>query len=183
MRIYIENYFKEVHVKIFNTGKVEIPGIQNDNMLRIIMNNIINILKKIVNNNIYFKEEATENILINSNFNCGFYINREKLYKILIIKYNINCIYDPCSYPGIRCIYNCNNSKISFMIFRTGSILIVGKCSDEELMISYNYIKTILLNEYSNIIYENCNINFTNKVSKTSVKNRKKYIFIEKKEE
>ena len=146
------------------------------------MNNLINILKKIINNNICFKQECTENILINSNFNCGFYINREKLYKILIIKYNINCIYDPCSYPGIRCIYNCNNSKISFMIFRTGSILIVGKCSDEELITSYEYIKTILVNEYNNIIYDNYNKNFTNKLSNKNVKNRKKYIFIQKKE-
>ena len=97
----------------------------------------------------------TENVLINSNFNCGYYINREKLYNILRNKYNINAIYDPCSYPGIRCIYyyNFNDKviKISYMIFRTGSILIVGKCNESVLKIVYEYIKTLLMNEYINI--------------------------------
>ena len=33
--------------------------------------------------------------------------------------------------------------KLSFMIFRTGSILIVGKCSEYILNYVYNYIKDI----------------------------------------
>ena len=37
------------------------------------------------------------------------------------------------------------------MIFRTGSVLIVGKCDENVLMIIYNYLKIILNNEYSNI--------------------------------
>ena len=32
-RIKINNSFKEIHVKIFNTGKLEIPGVQNDHEL------------------------------------------------------------------------------------------------------------------------------------------------------
>jgi hypothetical protein len=40
------------------------------------------------------------------------------------------------------------------MIFRTGSILIVGKCDEDVLTIVYNFIKTILLNEYANIYNE-----------------------------
>jgi len=96
---------------------------------------------------------------------------------ILRNKYNINAIYDPCSYPGIRCIYyyNFNDKviKISYMIFRTGSILIVGKCNEIVLKIVYEYIKNILLTEY-NKIYNEGSIKKEIKVQKL----KKKFIYI-----
>ena len=42
--------------------------------------------------------------------------------------------------------------KISYMIFRTGSILIVGKCSEDVLRIVYEYVKNILMSEYEEIM-------------------------------
>lgn len=158
LRIYFNNTFKETHIKIFNTGKIEIPGIQSEEQLNIIIQKLLVLLKMHIDNTIECNYKNTENVLINSNFNCGFYINREVLYSLLRNKYNINAIYDPCSYPGIRCIYYHNAcdkiGKISYMIFRTGSILIVGKCDEDVLTIVYNFIKTILLNEYANIYNE-----------------------------
>lgn len=37
------------------------------------------------------------------------------------------------------------------MIFRTGSVLIVGKCSEEILIEIYEFLKTLLENEYTNV--------------------------------
>ena len=179
LRIQHNNSFKEIHIKIFNTGKIEIPGIKNDEQLNTIINELISILNKYIDTTITCNYKDTEDVLINSNFNCGFYINREILYTILRNKYNINAIYDPCSYPGIRCIYYHNDNtdnvvKISYMIFRTGSILIVGKCNEEILNIVYQYIKTILLNEHDTIFTEG----FTKKEPK-SQKIKKKFIYIQ----
>ena len=176
LRINIEGSFKEMHVKIFNTGKIEIPGIQNDEQLNIIIINLLLILNKYVDPNIACNYKNTEDVLINSNFNCGFYINREILYTILRNKYNINAIYDPCSYPGIRCIYYCDNNstKISYMIFRTGSILIVGKCNEETLNVVYEYIKNILSCEYENIFNEGSKVKELH-----SKKMKKKFVYIE----
>ena len=176
LRVNINNSFKEMHIKIFNTGKIEIPGIQNDEQLNIIINNLLAILNKYVDPNITCNYKNTEDVLINSNFNCGFYINREILYSILRNKYNINAIYDPCSYPGIRCIYYCNanSTKISYMIFRTGSILIVGKCNEETLNIVYEYIKNILSCEYENIFNEGSKVKELH-----SKKMKKKFVYIE----
>lgn len=176
LRININSSFKEMHIKIFNTGKIEIPGIQNDEQLNIIINNLLLILNKYVDPNITCNYKDTEDVLINSNFNCGFYINREILYSILRNKYNINAIYDPCSYPGIRCIYYCNNNvtKISYMIFRTGSILIVGKCNEETLNVVYEYIKNILSCEYENIFNEGSKLKEIH-----SKKMKKKFVYIE----
>ena len=80
LRIF-NKIFKEFHIKIFNTGKLEIPGVQNNEDLEIIIQKIIEILKLLTNKNIYLKNNI-ETILINSNFNCGFNINREKLYEL-----------------------------------------------------------------------------------------------------
>jgi hypothetical protein len=196
MRLLDEDIFKEFHIKIFNTGKIEIPGIQNDNIVYKILENLKKLFKTISNISINYNINNIENVLINSNFNCGFYINRESLFNILRNDYNINACYDPCSYPGIQCIYyfdnkknliikeainfknikyNENITKVSYMLFRTGSILIVGKCSETILNYVYNYIKDILIKEYSKIVLSNKD-SINNKVIKNN-KVKKKFIY------
>ena len=91
-----KNVFKEVHIKIFNTGKLEIPGIQDDQLLYNSLDELIIILKNIMNSdNIYYKKDKIENVLINSNFNCGYFIDRTKLYNVLKYDYKIHSLYDP----------------------------------------------------------------------------------------
>jgi hypothetical protein len=161
--------FKEMHIKVFNTGKLEIPGIQNDKSLTQVLELLISILKPIVGEHINFIPDKCETVLINSNFNCGYFINRDKLYNILKYKYRINSNYDACSYPGIQCKFyyipglenqtgqqpTANEidkaNEISFMIFRTGSVLIVGRCDENVLLCIYEYLKKILEIEYPEI--------------------------------
>ena len=196
LRVFINDLFKEFHVKIFNTGKLEIPGIKEDYELYIVLDKIINIINKLTGyNDIDYFKNKIENVLINSNFNCGYYINRERLYNILRNKYNINSCYDPCSYPGIQSqfYYNiCDESyiqtgvqptnlkenfiKISFMIFRTGSILMVGKCDEKILNVIYKYLKKILLDEYHLINTENIDINTLKIDKKKKIKKRTIYL-------
>jgi TATA-box binding protein (TBP) (component of TFIID and TFIIIB) len=152
VRLLFNNIFKEVHVKIFNTGQIEIPGIQND----ILFDNVLKYIKELLNNlynpSIDYLQNKTSTVLINSNFNCGYCINRTKLFDILKNKHNLNVSFDPCSYPGIQCKYKVNdNVGVSFMIFRTGSILIVGKCNESIIRNVYEFIKDILYKEYENI--------------------------------
>lgn len=172
LRMKIDSTFKEFHVKVFNTGKLEIPGVQSESTFLLILQQVIDTLQPYLELPLGYKENTNETVLINSNFNCGFFINREVLYEILKFKYNIQSIYDPCSYPGIQCkfYYNpdvelqngCQISEenrhlykdvkeVSFMIFRTGSVLIVGRCDENVLMIIYEFLKIILTNEYKNI--------------------------------
>lgn len=188
--------FKEHHVKIFNTGKIGITGVRTEEGFYVLFKKVIEIIQPFIETKLEYIESSSETILINSNFNTGFFINREALYDILKLKYNIEAIYDPCSYPGIQCkfYYNANkkqqngcqnainasainasnikandcvdintiikesnldlstlNIKVSFMVFRTGSILIVGKCDENILLIIYEFLKRILHNEYANI--------------------------------
>ena len=102
IRVKYEDTFKEIHVKIFNTGKLEIPGIQNDELLTKTLAILINTMKAFVGDNLSYIKSKTETVLINSNFKCGYFIDRERLFDIIKSKYNINSSYDPCSYPGIH---------------------------------------------------------------------------------
>jgi TATA-box binding protein (TBP) (component of TFIID and TFIIIB) len=188
LRFRFEGAFREIHVKIFNTGKLEIPGILNSEILDIIRKKVIETLQPFLDTPLgYIENTSTENVLINSNFNCGFFINREAIYTILRSeKYGIETSYDPCIYPGIKCKYYYNNhidmdsaeqngripkseinmkmseleinkkyTEVSFMIFRTGSCLIVGNCSEEILMHIFEFIKKVLKTEYANIAVDN----------------------------
>ena len=191
LRIRIKGLFKEFHIKVFNTGKLEIPGIQNDDIFLEVLNNIISTLQPLIPEPINYNQKS-DTVLINSNFNCGFFINREILYDILKYKYNIQCIYDPCSYPGIQSkfYYNpklenqtgCQISdknitdkkdivEVSFMIFRTGSILIVGMCEEYVLYSIYEFLKNLLRIEFLQI---NQKINSSHE--STMVKDKKKKI-------
>ncbi len=197
MRIKINNTFKEIHVKVFNTGKLEIPGIQDDQSLYRTLDVLTNILSNIPHNKnknkIYYLPDKNETVLINSNFICGYYINRDKLYNVLRHKYKINVGYDPCSYPGLQCefyydesskiqtgkpSYTENEIKMSFMIFRTGSVLIVGKCTETILYHIYEFLKKLLYDEFYEIRSDLYIPNDNNIGKKKKKKIKKKQILI-----
>ena len=199
--------FREIHVKIFNTGKLEIPGVLNTRILTKVKQMILQYIGPYTKYPLTFKEGTANqhNVLINSNFNCGYFINREKLYEILKIKYEIETAFDPCSYPGIKCKFYFNHehgfdtniqkgqiqlsdrgmkmneliankkyTEISFMIFRTGSCLIVGNCDELVLRFVYDFIKRILYEEYTEICVFNELGN--EKIKKTKIRKRIIYV-------
>ena len=55
MRVIHNNEFHEIHVKIFNTGKMEIPGILNEELLQTTKKMIIELLSRILKNNIFYR--------------------------------------------------------------------------------------------------------------------------------
>ena len=162
--------YKEMHVKVFNTGKLEIPGVQEDSTLIQVLQLLVSVLRPFLGDELDYIRNRCETALINSNFNCGFYIDRDNLFHLLKYKYRMNCNYDSCSYPGIQSKFYYIPEKpsheqngqqpvsmsmpyyeVSFMIFRTGSILIVGKCNEDILTTIYRFICNILESEYSSI--------------------------------
>lgn len=189
LRIKIHDIFKEFHIKVFNTGKLEIPGVQNDDIFETVLIHIVNTLQPLIEKPVLYKK-TSDTVLINSNFNCGFFINREILFDLLKYKYHIQAIYDPCSYPGIQCKFYFNKDisdqtgsqisqenkakyknivEVSFMIFRTGSVLIVGMCDEEVLMEIYTFLKNLLKVEFKGI----CQKIITNELLLSKNKNKK----------
>lgn len=183
IRFLHNDCFKEIHVKVFNTGKLEIPGVTDSSLLGIIKTKVLETLQPHIEENLTFVDnpDVSSDVLINSNFNCNYAINSDKLLLLLKSdKYNIETAFDPCSYPGVKCKYYYNNeldqteqtgcietndksikiddlikskkyTTVSFMIFRTGSVLIVGNCNEETLNNIYTFVSNMLEENYSTI--------------------------------
>lgn len=119
-----------------------------------------------------------EFILFNCDFNCGFQINREKILHIINNKYKINATFDSV-YQGVKVIFCYNSSyennegyckctkpcnaksdglsdgnckKITIPIFRSGAIMITGKCTSEHVDCIYKIITKILKESYHDIV-------------------------------
>ena len=195
LRLKYKDGFKEVNIKVFNTGKLEIPGIQEETFMIKAIDYLLVTLQPFVEKQISYNASDIENVLINSNFSANYFINRNELYNLLKYKYKLNTSYDPCSYPGVRskfyynethteqngvckCDHRCgkkgsgkspkNCLEVSFMIFRTGSVLIVGNCDKKVLNIIYKFVVTVLHQEYGQI-------SIGNAVNKEKKKKKKKY--------
>lgn len=172
MRFKLDGKFREFHVKLFNTGKIEIPGIKTDTIYQTVLDKFIQFIQQFHTDVQIRCKPKNDIVLINSNFNCGFYINRENLIQILKYKYNIQPIYDPCNYPGVKApfYYNpelkiqtgiqpkqedkdkCQNViKIHCSIFRTGSVLILGTCDEIILNEVYDFVTNLLKTEFKYI--------------------------------
>ena len=169
LRVEFEGSLKEMHIKVFNTGKLEVPGVQNVDVFNRTLDMLCAIISKArPNDAVGWLPEKTQTVLINSNFTVGFLIDRERLHERLRVRYKINSNYDPCSYPGIQCKYyhragkttqtgqqpsadEPGTVKMSFMIFRTGSVLIVGRCTEDILYSIYSFICSMMRDEFNYI--------------------------------
>jgi len=175
-----ESDFHEFHVKIFNTGKLEIPGRFTEDVLERIKGMILDILQPFISSPLVFVD-GKDGVLINSNFHCGFMVDRDEFFDIIRNKYGIESSYNSSNYQGVKCKFYYNNetgmipelqtgkilekdamkmkelvktkkyTRIAFMVFRTGSCLIVGNCSQSVLYFIYDFITNIFRTEYHRI--------------------------------
>merc|ERR1712196_308571 len=69
LRIKYNDIFREIHVKVFNTGKLEIPGIQTPGLLPKALNLLVKNLRAVIptlEKTLHYHEEKSETVLINS---------------------------------------------------------------------------------------------------------------------
>ena len=176
LRLKWEGEFREMHIKVFNTGKLEIPGIPGVNtneFLKAVLDCLVLCLKPVSQSlglevPIDYRHEYNETVLTNSNFSANYLVDREKLTQVLRQHYRILTTYDPCSYPGVQSKFYYVESRavqdgrplteseanephivVPVMVFRTGSVLIVGKFDDDVLMWVYDFMKDVLRNQYA----------------------------------
>ena len=56
MRIKINDIFKEFHVKVFNTGELDIPGIQSETDFETVLETIINTIQPYIEEKLFYKQ-------------------------------------------------------------------------------------------------------------------------------
>lgn len=177
LRVKHNNNFHEIHVKVFNTGRIAIPGIVDDDLSYITKEVILSILqphfseilslvsedetpeveklikgKKNKETNkrekSYFeKVKPKSNVLINSNFNCGYFINQEKLSIILKDKYNLAPTYDPSMYPGVKCKFYYKNDEPMESQYQNGQLI------DEDQNITITELNSLTNEKYTKVSF------------------------------
>uniref|UniRef100_A0A6C0CYZ8 TATA-box binding protein n=1 Tax=viral metagenome TaxID=1070528 RepID=A0A6C0CYZ8_9ZZZZ len=158
---------RHVNVKIFNNGKIQMTGIINNDQGSNILNILYNKLLKLdIIQLVPIDDNKLEIALINSDFNYGKTINRDRLYQYLIHQ-NIFVTYESCIYPGVKigyyykegnktgicnCATPCNGKgdginscrRVTIAVFHSGNIIITGGRSFDQLEQTYNFINKTL---------------------------------------
>ena len=167
-------YKKKTNVKLFNNGSIQMTGcISRANCIDVLIKlfNEFKRLKTIVDPKSMKKLIAKPFVgdiskvdiskiqdlsirMINSNFNVGFKIDREKLYKLLL-KQKIDCSYEPCVHACVNIKYNYKDiSTISIFVFESGAIIITGAKERDHIIQAYKFITKKLFENYNIIIKE-----------------------------
>jgi len=163
----------KVNVKVFNNGKVQMTGLikreQGENVLKLLHNKLENL------KDIALVEPSEFNLdvaLINSDFNCGQQINRDRLYEY-VLDLGLFVTYESCIYPGVKIGYyykknnpsgicNCENPcngkgdgintcrRVTIAAFHSGNVIITGGRTFEQLERSYSFIKETLDDLFEN---------------------------------
>ena len=148
-------------------------------------------------------------VLINSDYKANFRINQKKLHPIIVEKYKIFSTFEPTIYPGVKSMYywnedykdypikgkcyctkKCNGKgngkgdgnckKVTTAVFQSGSVLITGGRSMEQIKDGYDFINNILKTEFLNIRKKKAKFLDEEPIHKAIVKEDTKRIKIKK---
>lgn len=176
---------KNITIKFFLNGSISMTGCKNEDDG---LNAVKNFIEEIKSYPDAFDDDQDLNELnvidyditmINSDYQVGFKINRDNLYKLMVHNYKIFTTYDPSIYQGVKISYMWNkdnsekdgickcqnkckldkNSKkknickaVTIAIFQSGKIVITGANNIKQTIEAYNYINYILYENYSMIV-------------------------------
>ena len=169
-QITIHIFFEKiVNVKIFNNGRIQMTGLKKNNQGKEVIKIFLEEVNKLSEE---YKKEIYEvsnpkftwikTVLINSDFDLHYKVDREALHRSIIDE-GYYSSFEPCIYPGvnIKYYYNkfkgnngicdcekmCNGKgkdntckKITIAVFNSGKIIITGGNSMEHIEIAYNFI-------------------------------------------
>ncbi len=166
--IHVVHDKKIMNVKLFNNGKIQITGLKEIDQGPILIQALIEYLQdlSILDYDTFLMNHKL--VLINSDFDIGYEINREVLHKE-IIDMGIYSSYEPCIYPGVNikyfmntnnfdgicnCLEMCNGKgradgdgdckKVTIAVFKSGKIIITGGQTTEQLETAYRFIKNFI---------------------------------------
>ena len=169
-QITIHIFFEKiVNVKIFNNGRIQMTGLKSSEQGKEVIKIFLEEVNKLSEE---YKKEIYEvsnpkftwikTVLINSDFDLHYKVDREALHRSIIDE-GYYSSFEPCIYPGvnIKYYYNkfkenngicdcekmCNGKgkdntckKITVAVFNSGKIIITGGNSMEHIEIAYNFI-------------------------------------------
>lgn len=174
---------KIINVKVFNNGRIQMTGLKNKSQGINSLNKLVKYIDELTDDR---KEKVIDNlnpvilnskiVLINSDFDLKFKINREVLHRLIISK-GLYSSYEPCTYPGVnikyyfnenynnegvcKCIGKCNGKgdncckQITIAVFNSGKVIITGGQSYQHLNTAYEFINKTINDNKSELIINN----------------------------
>ena len=164
-----------VNLKLFDNGQIQMTGVNNEDVGKKCIQKTISLLNS--NKSIITKDIVLCNYkiaLINSDYDCGFCIQRDVLYDLVLNDMKLSVTYEPENYPGVKIQYfwndtktgicNCkvkcigkgnnemNCKKVTISVFQSGKIIITGAKSLDKLHDAYHFANSILYNNIFKII-------------------------------
>lgn len=173
-QLSLKERFKTVNIKLFINGSIQMTGCKHldniKNSLEILFDKL-KICKAVLNKDKQFvlkpfvvdttnldirKVTNFKIVMINTNFNILFQINRERLHQLLK-EINFDVTFDPIIHACVNIKYQIPNTTktISIFVFESGSITIAGSNSCQQVLDTYNFINKFILTNYSKLLTKN----------------------------
>ena len=176
--------FKEVNVKLFANGGIQMTGITSESFARESIEWLLKTIKALPVK--VFTTPADAIIdrfsvqLINTDYALNKFINQDALHKILINEYNLFSMLEKTIYQGVntKFFYNmlnptvgicqCKNickgqgtgdgdgacKRITMSIFRTGRIIITGAREIKQIEAAYSFLNKVFDKHEKTVLYE-----------------------------
>ena len=158
---------KVINMKVFNNGGIQMTGLKSEEQGQQAIQTFLSEASKIPTISEIFVDTIEPTIvrkkmvMINSDFDIGFQIDREVLHREIIRK-GYYSSYEPVIYPGVNIKYYHNTNqtngicvcegacdgkghngfckKITVAVFKSGKIIITGGQSTEHILKAYEFI-------------------------------------------
>jgi TATA-box binding protein (TBP) (component of TFIID and TFIIIB) len=172
--------YKEVNIKLFANGGFQMTGVTNEQFSRDVIQHVIREFNKlptsITSVPLELKKFAVQ--LLNSDYKINMLIKRAELHRILCNQYNLSSTLETTIYQGVntkyyynekapekngicKCVKFCNGQgdgsalglckRITIAIFQTGSIIITGARTHNQLDEAYTFINNIIKNHSAEV--------------------------------
>ncbi len=181
IRRQINDGWKEVNVKLFANGGIQMTGVTSEQFARETADWLLNAILSLPESP--FDGQASINKfsvqLINTDYSIDKYINQDKLHKLLVNQYNLFSMLEKTIYQGVntKFFYNtkdvtqgictCNNfckgqgtgegdgecKRITMSIFRTGKIIITGARHMYQINAAYEFLNRVFEKHSREILY------------------------------
>lgn len=159
---------KTINIKIFKNGSVQLTGCKSIEGFYEVLKTMCQELSKVRGKpdknftkiekisfiekpqNFSIKKLIRPRIaMINSDFNLGFSIDRNKLYSILKDISN----FEPDKHAPVNIKYGYKNrKKLSIFVFESGAVVITGVNNSNQIKRAYNYVNNIINENFKNVV-------------------------------
>ena len=182
LRRQIQNGWKEVNVKLFANGGIQMTGVTSDSFARESIEWLFSTIKSLPESP-FIKPASINKFsvqLINTDYSLNKFINQDALHKILINEYNLFSMLEKTIYQGVntKFFYNIKNpgkgvceckkickgqgsgdgegecKRITMSIFRTGKIIITGARDIKQIESTYDFLNQVFDKHHKTVLYE-----------------------------